>query len=84
MGATECNTVQGYLTDKKMHPPRTLQEDYAQGPVVILGWLAFLMNEVPLQPRHPHCGVALITEFRRVLPYAIPYRGTSLISKRTP
>jgi len=30
-------TVQGYLAHKKVPPPRTLQQDQAQGPVVVLG-----------------------------------------------
>ena len=29
--------LQGYLTYKKTHPPRTLPEAYAQGPTVFLG-----------------------------------------------
>ena len=32
--------IQGYLAHKKTHP-RTLQQDYAQGPVVFLGGWAF-------------------------------------------
>ena len=28
--------VQGYLDRKKQHPPKTLQQPYAQGPMVIL------------------------------------------------
>jgi hypothetical protein len=31
------HTLQGYLAHKKQHPPRTLQEDYAEGPMVVLG-----------------------------------------------
>jgi len=29
--------LQGYLVHKKTLPPRTLQQDYAEGPVVVLG-----------------------------------------------
>ena len=29
--------VQGYLAHKKQRPPRTLQQDYAWGPVVVQG-----------------------------------------------
>ena len=29
--------LQGYLDLKKQHPPRNLQKDYAQGPMVALG-----------------------------------------------
>ena len=32
--------VQGYLVHKKLRTPRTLQEDYAQGPMVVLGGVA--------------------------------------------
>jgi hypothetical protein len=32
--------VQGYLAHKKQRPPRTLQEDYAQGHMVVLGGVA--------------------------------------------
>ena len=31
--------LQGYLAHKKQRPPRTLQKEHAQGPVVVLrGW----------------------------------------------
>ena len=39
---------QGHLAHKKEPPPRTLQYDYAQGPMVVLGGGLFLMSEVPL------------------------------------
>ena len=29
--------VQGYLAHKKQRPPRSLQQDYAQGPMVVSG-----------------------------------------------
>ena len=35
-------------TPEKRPPPRTLQKPYAQGPMVVLGGLSFLMSEVPL------------------------------------
>ena len=40
--------VQGHLTCKKTHPPRTLLFAYAEGPRGVLeGWV-FLMSKVPL------------------------------------
>jgi len=39
---------QGYLGHKNQHSPRTLQQDYAQGPMVALGEGLFLMSEVVL------------------------------------
>jgi hypothetical protein len=39
---------QGYLAHKKTPPPRTQQQAYAQGPMVVLGGGRLLMNEVPL------------------------------------
>ena len=40
--------VQGYLAHEKSPPPRTQQQDHAQGPMGVLrGWV-FLMGEVPL------------------------------------
>ena len=40
--------VQGYLAHKKLPPPRTLPQAYAQGPRVVLGGGLFLMSEVAL------------------------------------
>ena len=40
--------VQGYLAHVKHPLRRTLQQPYAQGPMVILGWWVSLMSEVPL------------------------------------
>ena len=40
--------VQGYLTDTKLHPLRTLPWACAQGPMGVLGGWAFLMGEVLL------------------------------------
>ena len=40
--------IQGYLAHKKLLPPGTIQQDYAQGPTVVLGGGVFLMSEVPL------------------------------------
>ena len=31
------SAVQGYLAHKKQHPPRTLHQDYAWVPMVVLG-----------------------------------------------
>ena len=40
---------QGYLAHKNPPPPRSLQQDYTQGPMVVLkGGGAFHMSEVPL------------------------------------
>ena len=30
-------SLQGYLAHKKQRPPRTLQQDYAEGPALVLG-----------------------------------------------
>ena len=46
-GARKCQ-VQVYLAHKKLPPPRTLQQDYAQGPMVVIRGGRFLMSEVPL------------------------------------
>ena len=35
------DVVQGYLAHKKLHPPRTLQQDHAVGPTGVLGGWAF-------------------------------------------
>jgi len=40
--------LQGYVAHKKQPPPRTLQQDYAWGPIVLLREGSFLMSEVPL------------------------------------
>ena len=40
--------LQGYLAHKQPPPPRTLQQDYAEGPTEVLGGGCFLMSEVPL------------------------------------
>ena len=39
--------VQGYLARKKTPHPRTLQQDYAKDPTLVLGGGRFLMIEVP-------------------------------------
>ena len=49
--APSPRTGQGYLAHKKMPPPGTLQKAYAQGPMVVLGGVQFLMSEVPLPMR---------------------------------
>ena len=38
---------QGYLAREQLPPPRTLQLDYAEGPMVILGGGRVLMSQVP-------------------------------------
>ena len=44
--------LQGYLAHKKQRPPRTQQQEHAQGRMVVLrGGGLFLMSELPLQPR---------------------------------
>ena len=40
--------TQGYLAHQKTPRRRTLQQPYAQGPMVILAGWVFLMSEVPL------------------------------------
>jgi hypothetical protein len=40
--------LQGYLAHEKPHPPRTLQQDYAYGPIVSLERVGgVLMSEGP-------------------------------------
>ena len=46
--AISAAEVQGHLAHKKVPPPRTLHQAYAQGPVVVLGEGLFLVSEVPL------------------------------------
>jgi len=43
-----CFRLQGYLAQKKLPPPITLQQACAQDPTVVLGGWQFLMSEVPL------------------------------------
>ena len=38
--------LQGNIALEKQPPPKTLQQDFTQGPMVVLGGL-FLMSEVP-------------------------------------
>ena len=40
--------IQGYLAYKKPPPRRTLQQEYARGPMVVLQGGLFFMSEVPL------------------------------------
>ena len=40
--------VQGYLAHKKLPPPRTLQQAYAKGHIVILGGWTLFRGEIPL------------------------------------
>ena len=40
--------VQGFLARQKTPAPGTLQEDYAYGPLAVLGEAYFLRSEVPL------------------------------------
>ena len=46
--ASGGRAVPGYLAHKKPPLPRTLQQGSAQGPMVVLGVVCFLMSEVPL------------------------------------
>ena len=41
--------LQGYLAHETPPSCRTLQQPYAEGPMVILGGVAFLVGEVPLR-----------------------------------
>jgi len=41
LGGCASLCIQGYLTHKKTHPPRTLPQAYAQGPRGFLGGWAF-------------------------------------------
>ena len=41
-------TIQGNLAHTKQSPPRTLQYDYAQAPMAVLGGERFLVSVVPL------------------------------------
>ena len=45
----ECEALQGYLAHKKLPPPRTLQQDHASTPAVILWGKQFLMSKAPLK-----------------------------------
>jgi len=81
-GGAPTAAVQGFLADKKPHHPRTLQTEYAQGPMMVLcrGAISYergtpllspTNNERPsLPPTRPPC--------------MHPCRGTSIIRKRTP
>jgi hypothetical protein len=45
--------VQGYLAHKNLLPPRTIQYDYAEGPMVVLGGLAVSYERgTPVQVDH--------------------------------
>ena len=57
MMVRSAGSYKGYLDQKKLRPPWTLQWDYAWGPMVVLGGL-FLMSEVPLheKPGIGECG----------------------------
>ena len=50
-------SVQGYLAHKKRPPPRTLQHDYTQGPMVALGEVAVSYERgTPVRERLRECG----------------------------
>ena len=52
VGSERVNIIQGYLAHKEQRPPRTLPQEYAQGPMVVLGGGGlFLMSEVHLYRR---------------------------------
>ena len=40
--------LRGFLAHKKQRPPRTLRQDYAQGPLEVLGGGRLLMSEEPI------------------------------------
>ena len=42
--------MQGYLAHKKHPPPGTLQKDFTQGPLAILGGVLSLMSKASLYP----------------------------------
>ena len=50
--------VQGVGARAKMPSPRTLQQAYAQGHMVVLGWGRFLTSEVPLYKLRSRDGAA--------------------------
>ena len=52
--------LQGYLAHKNLPPPRTLKQDYTQGPIVVLGVGMLLMSEVP-----PYEGMILIEQRKK-------------------
>ena len=51
--------LQGYLAHTERLPPRTVQEAYAQRPVVVLGGLRFLISGVLLYIEIAHVGGSL-------------------------
>ena len=55
-GVPQVTTRQGYLAHKKQRPPRTLKQDYAWGPMVVLGEIAVCYERgtpVNLKPHPP-------------------------------
>ena len=55
LGRVRCAHYMGYLAQKKQHPRRTLQQEYASGPIMVLGGWLFLMSEVPLYRQRITC-----------------------------
>ena len=48
-----ASLIQGYLAHKNHPPPRTLQKDYTQGHMVVLGGGLFFISELPLSIIRP-------------------------------
>jgi len=57
LDAVSTTELQGYLAHKNQRPPRTLQQDYALGPTVVLGGGQFLTSEVTLHCSEPRACV---------------------------
>ena len=64
--------LQGYLVHKKLHPPRTLQQDYAYGPTAVLRGGAFSYERDTPAPESFRWTIS-----RQLLSgWLQPYRGT--------
>ena len=69
--------VQGHLTHKQTHPPRTLPQVCASGPRVVLGGVAFIYERGTPAFLGGLWGVARREKL-------LEFRGTSLMRKRSP
>ena len=86
--------VQGYLAHTKQPPPKTLQKDSAQVPMVILGGGAVSYERcTPVTCRGGRCGARAFDKSAQekvglawfeVLFTCTVHRGTSLVRKRPP
>ena len=48
------NPLQGYLVYKKQRPSKTIQQDYAKGPTVVLGgWAVSYERGIPVEGHIP-------------------------------